>query len=116
MLIKIFDTANLLTVDKLIIAKLPDMEIAVSPPNRNKGVKIYFNSMEHKSNFLKDFKNSYFGSYSIINEFDFNGITPQEIKTVSIFTCVIKNIPINLKVDDLKKYMLKEKLPITDSI
>lgn len=79
------------------------MEITICPTNRSGGFKIQFQSKEDKNNFMKKFKNSDFGPDATVSDLDRERSAPQEVKTLITFTSVIKNIPTNVEVDDLKK-------------
>lgn len=108
------DLTNPLTLHKIICNRLPNIKLVAFPTQKINGIKLHFQEEQDKDRFLNIFKDKDFGPLVKINSYKETRQEAQKIHTRTTFTCVIRGIPIETKIEDLKEYQQKEKtLPIT---
>lgn len=94
--------------------RIPNIEMAVHSIERNSGVKIHFRNKLNEDIFMKKFRDTNFGSDVSMSVFDQTRSESQTTRTITTLTCVIRGIPTNLEIDELKKHLLKSNIPITN--
>lgn len=103
---------NPLTLQNFLTSKLPEIDPTIFPIERNSGIHIYF---RNKSKFLHSFKEANCGQKAKITEYDSQILNQTKAKTNTTFTGVMRGLPANVKMEDLK-FHFKNKFPILNII
>jgi len=90
--------SNPLVLDKFLKEKLLEINMTIFSSDSIAGIKIYFPTKSNKDRFLKAYKDRDFGKEASISHFEQRRNEPHKLNTNTIFTCVIRNIPVPLQM------------------